>query len=82
MKRFVDGKDRGQGALFPECLDDWVDQDNPVRLIDVFLNGLILRCARFSGIDPKATGRPSYHSSCLLKLYIYGYLNRFNRAAG
>ena len=76
MKRFVEGADRGQGALFPECLDDWVGEDNPVRVIDVFVDGLNLGALGFSGVDPKATGRPSYHSSCLLKLYIYGYLNR------
>ena len=76
MKRFVEGADRGQGALFPECLDDWVGEDNPIRVIDVFVDGLNLGALGFSGVDPKATGRPSYHSSCLLKLYIYGYLNR------
>ncbi len=76
MKRFVEGADRGQGALFPECLDDWIGEDNPIRVIDVFVDGLNLGALGFSGVDPKATGRPSYHSSCLLKLYIYGYLNR------
>jgi transposase len=76
MKRFVEGADRGQGAIFPECLDDWVGEDNPVRVIDVFVDGLNLGALGFGGFDPKATGRPSYHSSCLLKLYIYGYLNR------
>ena len=76
MKRFVEGADRGQGALFPECLDDWIDENNPIRVIDVFVDGLNLGALGFGGVDPKATGRPSYHSSCLLKLYIYGYLNR------
>ena len=76
MKRFVEGADRGQGALFPECLDDWIGEDNPIRVIDVFVDGLNLGALGFGGVDPKATGRPSYHSSCLLKLYIYGYLNR------
>ena len=62
MKRFTEGADRGQSTLFPECLEDWICEDNPVRVIDVF--------------DPEATGRPAYHPSVLLKLYIYGYLNR------
>src|SRR3977135_2884027 len=76
MKRFVEGLDRGQRTLFPECLEDWICEDNPVRVIDVFVDGLDLDELRFSGVDPEATGRPSYHPSMLLKLYIYGYLNR------
>jgi transposase len=76
MKRFVEGEDRGQSTLFPECLDDWVDEDNPVRVIDVFVDELDLGALDFGGVDPKATGRPSYHPSILLKLYVYGYLNR------
>jgi transposase len=76
MKRFVEGVDRGQGTLFPECLDDWICEDNPVRVIDVFVEKLDLDDLRFDGVDPEATGRPSYHPSVLLKLYIYGYLNR------
>src|SRR6202171_4843061 len=76
MKRFVEGADRGQNTLFPECLEDWIGEDNPVRVIDVFVDGLDLDELRFSGVDPEATGRPSYHPSVLLKLYIYGYLNR------
>src|SRR5438094_8866679 len=76
MKRFVEGVDRGQSTLFPECLDDWVDEDNPVRVIDVFVDALDLGALDFGGDDPKATGRPSYHPSILLKLYVYGYLNR------
>src|SRR5438094_10591974 len=76
MKRFVEGVDRGQSTLFPECLDDWVDEDNPVRVIDVFVDALDLGALDFGGVDPKATGRPSYHPSSLLKLYVYGYLNR------
>ena len=76
MKRFVEGVDREQSTLFPECLEDWIYEDNPVRAIDVFVGGLDLGELRFSGIDPEATGRPSYHPSVLLKLYIYGYLNR------
>jgi transposase len=76
MKRFVDGVDRRQSTLFPECLEDWINEDNPVRVIDVFVDELDLAQLGFGGVDPKATGRPSYHPSVLLKLYIYGYLNR------
>jgi transposase len=76
MKRFADGVDRGQSTLFPECLEDWINEDNPVRVIDVFVDELDLAQLGFGRVDPKATGRPSYHPSVLLKLYIYGYLNR------
>ena len=76
MKRFVEGVDRGQSTLFPECLEDWIIEDNPVRVIDVFVGELDLGDLGFGGVDPEATGRPSYHPSVLLKLYIYGYLNR------
>jgi transposase len=76
MKRFVEGLDRGQSTLFPECLEDWIIEDNPVRVIDAFVDALDLGDLGFSGVDPEATGRPSYHPSGLLKLYIYGYLNR------
>ena len=76
MRRFVEGMDRGQSTLFPECMEDWIGQDNPVRVIDVFVDELDLAELGFSGVDPEMTGRPSYHPSALLKLYIYGYLNR------
>ena len=76
MKRFVEGTDRGQSTLFPECLEDWIDQNNPVQVIDVFVDELDLAELGFDGVAPEATGRPSYHPSVLLKLYIYGYLNR------
>jgi transposase len=76
MKRFVEGVDRGQSTLFPECLEDWVVEDNPVRVIDAFVDALDLGDLGFSGVAPETTGRPSYHPSVLLKLYIYGYLNR------
>ena len=76
MKRFVEGIDRGQTALFPECLADWIDDDNPVRVIDAFVDKLELSGLGFDGVTPEATGRPSYHPAVLLKLYIYGYLNR------
>src|SRR5262245_55731046 len=73
MKRFVAGADRAQSTLLPESLDDWVDESNPVRVIDAFVDALDLD---FDSVEPAATGRPSYHPSVLLKLYIYGYLNR------
>jgi len=76
MKRFVEGADRGQSTLFPECLDDWVDQDNPIRVIDAFVDALDLAELGFEGVEPAETGRPAYHPSALLRLYIYGYLNR------
>ena len=76
MKRFVEGLDRGQSTLFPETLEDFVENDNPVRVIAAFVEALDLGALGFSSVDPKATGRPAYHPSVLLKLYIYGYLNR------
>src|ERR671916_26521 len=72
----ISGHDRSQTLLFPEALDDYVDPDNPVRFIDAFVDGLDLADARFVGVEPKATGRPGYAPADLLKLYIYGYLNR------
>jgi transposase len=76
MGRFIEGSDRAQATLFPECLEDWICEDNPVRAIDVFVDELDLAQLEFGGVDPEATGRPAYHLSVLLKLYIYGYLNR------
>ena len=76
MKRFVSGVDRGQSTLLPEWLDDFIDESNPVRVIDAFVDALDLGELGFDGVIPEATGRPSYHPSLLLKLYIYGYLNR------
>ena len=76
MRRFIEEADRGQSTLLPECLDDFIDEGNPVRVIDVFVDALDLAEMGFDGVDPAATGRPSYHPSVLLKLYIYGYLNR------
>ena len=81
MKRFIEGTDRGQSTLFPECLEDWIHEDNPVRVIDVFVDELDLGERGFGRVDPAGTGRPSYHSSVLLKLYIYGYLNRVSSPA-
>jgi len=76
MRRFVEEADRGQWTLLPECLDDFIDESNPVRVIDAFVDALDLVEMTFEGVEPAATGRPSYHPSVLLKLYIYGYLNR------
>ena len=88
MRRFVEGTDCGQTTLFPECLEDWIDWENPVRVIDAFVDKLDLSELGFDGVAAEVTGRPSYHPSGLLKLYIYGYLNRvqssrrLDRAAG
>ena len=76
MTRFVQGIERSQATLFPESLDDYVCEDNSVRVIDLFVDKLDLRSLGFSSISPKETGRPAYHPATLLKLYIYGYLNR------
>ena len=76
MTRFVQGMDRQQTTLLPECLDDFIDESNPVRAVDVFVDALDLRDLGFTSVDPAETGRPAYHPSPLLKLYIYGYLNR------
>jgi transposase len=76
MKRFVVGDDRSQSTLFPERLDEYLDEDNPVRAIDVLVDELDLGELGFSGVEPEATGRPAYHPTTLLKIYVYGYLNR------
>ncbi len=76
MKRFVEGQDRAQLMLLPECLDDFVGEDNPVRVVDAFIDELDLALLDFAGVVPEATGRPSYHPATLLKIYLYGYLNR------
>ena len=76
MKRFIEGEDRSQATLLPECLDDYIAEDNPVRAVDAFVEELDLKALGFAGADPAATGRPAYHPAVLLKLYIYGYLNR------
>jgi len=88
MKRFVEGVARDQATLFPECLEDWVDENNSVRVIEVFVDSLDLGELGFAGVTPQSTGRPSYHPAVLLKLYVYGYLNavqssrRLEREAG
>jgi transposase len=76
MTRFVVGDDRSQSTLFPERLDDYLGEDNPVRAIDVFVDELDLAKLGFGGVEPEVTGRPAYHPATLLKIYVYGYLNR------
>ena len=76
MKRFVECRDRAQFMLLPECLDDFVGEDNPVRVVDAFIEELNLAVLGFAGVVPEATGRPSYHPATLLKIYLYGYLNQ------
>src|ERR1700681_4438096 len=76
MARFVIADDRSQSTLFPERLDDYLGEDNPVRAIDVFVDELDLAKLGFGGVEPEATGRPAYHPATLLKIYVYGYLNR------
>ena len=76
MGRFIEEDDRTQTTLFPERLDEYIAEDNPVRFIDAFVDGLNLVDLKFKGAIPKETGRPGYHPRTLLKLYVYGYLNR------
>ena len=76
MHRFIEGEDRMQSALLPHCLEDYVDEENPVRVVEVFIDALDLAALGFLGMTPAATGRPAYHPSTLLKIYLYGYLNR------
>src|SRR5215475_14024601 len=75
MKRFVEGEDRRQGALLPHCLDDYVTENNPVRVIEAFIDELDLATLGFDGVVPETTGRPAYHPATLLRIYLYGYLN-------
>src|SRR5580704_13463845 len=76
MKRFIEGEDRRQATLLPDSLEDYVTEDNPVRVVDVFIAELDLEALGFSGVVPEVTGRPAYHPATLLKIYLYGYLNR------
>src|SRR6266852_3999456 len=76
MHRFIDGEDRMQQALLPHSLEDYVGAENPVRVIEVFIDEVDLAALGFAGMTPAATGRPGYHPSTLLKIYLYGYLNR------
>ena len=76
MKRFVEGECRDQSVLFPERLDDWIAEDNPVRAVDAFVDELEFIALGFESAEPADTGRPAYHPGTLLKIYIYGYLDR------
>ena len=76
MKRFIEGEYRGQGTLLPELLDGYVAENNPIRVVDVFVDELDLGQLGFERVQPAKTGRPAYHPAVLLKLYIYGHLNR------
>ena len=76
MSRFIEGQQRSQSVLFPEQLEDWISEDNPVRAVDAFVEELALAQLGFDGAKPADTGRPAYHPAVLLKIYIYGYLNR------
>jgi transposase len=76
MGRFVEGEDRRQSLLLPNSLDDYVTEDSPVRVVEVFVDELDLGALGFAGVQPAATGRPAYHASTMLKIYLYGYLNR------
>jgi transposase len=76
MHRFIDGEDRMQQTLLPNSREDYVSEENPVRVIEVFIDELDLAALGFSGMTPAATGRPAYHPSTLLQIYLYGYLNR------
>ena len=81
MKRFIEGVDRHQGTLFPECLEDWIGEANPVRVIDVFVAELDLFDLGFARVAPKETGRPAYHPSALLSFISTATSTGFNRAA-
>ncbi len=76
MGRFVEGAERSQATLLPECLEDFIAEDNLIRIVDAFVDELDLASLGFEGVTPANTGRPSYHPAVLLKIYIYGYLNR------
>jgi transposase len=76
MKRFVEGENRQQMIRLPDCLDDYLVEDNPVRVIDGFIDELDLAALGFEGMLPATTERPAYHPATLLKIYLYGYLNR------
>jgi transposase len=76
MSRFIVGEDRQQVTLLPECLDDYIAGDNTVRVVDAFINELDMVALGFEGANPASTGRPAYHPAVMLKVYLYGYLNR------
>ena len=81
MKRFIEGLDRSQTTLLPDCIDDYVAEDNPVRAIDAFVDMLDLAALGFD-VEPEATGRPGYHPAVTLKIYVYGYLNQVQSSRG
>ena len=76
MSRFIDEANRLQGALLPETIEEYVSEDDPVRMIDAFVGALDLTALGFEGVKPQATGRPRYHPATMLKIYLFGYLNR------
>jgi len=76
MSGFIDEADRNQGVLLPERVDEYVSEENPVRVIDAFVGELDLAKLGFDGMEAKSTGRPGYHPATMLKIYLYGYLNR------
>ena len=82
MKRFVEGEDRRQGVLLPEYLDDFVAEENQVRVIEAFVDELDLQALGFEGVVPEATGRPAYHPATMLKIYVYGYINQIASSRG
>jgi transposase len=73
---YIRGINRKQITLFPEAVDDYITEDNPVQFIDAFVDNLDLKKLEFKHSEPESTGRPPYNPADLLKLYIYGYLNR------
>jgi transposase len=76
MSGFIQGADRNQGHLLPERIDEYVSEENPVRVIEAFVEELDLAKLGFARVEPNATGRPAYHPATLLKIYLNGYLNR------
>ena len=82
MGRFIEGSDRRQATLLPEMIDDYVGEENPVRVIDAFVDMLDLAALGFDGVLPEETGRPSYHPATMLKIYVYGYLNQVQSSRG
>ena len=82
MGRFIEGADRRQATLLPDTIEDYVGEENPVRVIDAFVEMLDLAALGFDGVIPEETGRPSYHPATLLKIYVYGYLNQVQSSRG
>jgi transposase len=76
VSRFIDEADRSRGFLLPETIDEYISEENPVRVIDAFVSALDMASLGFEGVEPQATGRPGYHPATMLKIYLYGYLNR------